>query len=378
MTDELCRWREHFPILERITYLNSCSQGALSDAVRAAYARYLADWDEFGSPWELWVDQEARARAAFAGLVGANPGEVAVTGSVSHAISSVASALPIEATRDTIVYTELDFPTAGQIAHAQARRGLRAVEIPASEDGSLDLDAAAELIDERTAIVLCSLVCYRNGFRLPVEELVALAHRSGALILIDAYQGIGALDVEVAGLGADLLTAGALKYLLASAGVAFLWCRSEVIEQLVPTQTGWFADEDIFAMDVHDYSPASDARRFQAGTPPVPSLYAAVAGMALVEEVGTAAIDGHVLRLAARLREETSELGGRCASPVGDSPLVSIPSSDAEALVGALADDGIVTSSRDGNLRVSLHGYNDDRDIDRLMAGLARHRHLLA
>lgn len=378
MTDLAARWRDAFPILAHTTYLNSCSQGALSDAVRAAYERYLADWDELGSPWELWVGKEDEARAAFGRLVDAGPEEVAVVGSVSHAVSSVVSAVPFADGRDTLVYTALDFPTVGQIFWAQERRGLRILEIPEGPDGGIDLDAAREMIDERCALVSCSLVSYRNGARLPVVDLVALAREQGAISLVDGYQGLGAMDVNVEGLGADLVAGGALKYLLASAGVAFLWCRKDLTERLVPTQTGWFADEDIFAMDVHDYSPAPDARRFQAGTPPIPSIYAAVAGIGIVNEVGVDAIEAHVGTLARRLVAEVEGLGATVATPTTETPgpMVAIRVHDAERLVAVLAEAGIVTSSRDGNLRVSLHFYNDDGDLDRFLAEFSRHREL--
>src|SRR5207302_999224 len=166
------RIRHRFPILERRLYVNSCSQGALSDAVRAAYEQYLADWDEKGAPWESWVERGEAARATFA----------------------------------------------------------------------------------------------------------RLAHERGALVLLDAYQSIGSLPLDVRELDVDFLAAGVLKYLLGSAGLAFFYARRELVERVWPTATGWFADRDIFAMDHRDYSPASTASRFQSGTPPIPAIYAGIAG----------------------------------------------------------------------------------------------------
>ena len=378
MSDLAASWRQRFPILEHRTYLNSCSQGALSDSVRAAYEQYLTDWDELGSPWELWVGKESEARQAFARLLGADASEVAVTGSVSHGASAVVSALPLDEHRDTLIYTALDFPTIGQILWAQERRGLRVVEIPEGPDGGIDLEAADKLIDDRAALVSFSLVSYRNGARLPVAQLAEMARSRGAITLMDGYQGIGAIDISVDSLGVDIITGGALKYLLASAGVAFLWCRADLAPRLTPTQTGWFADENIFAMDVHDFSPASDARRFQAGTPPVPSIYAAVAGMSLVAEAGIEAIDAHIGQLARRLTEEVEQLGATLATPrtAELGPMVAIRAANVDALVAALADEGIITSSRDGNLRISLHLYNNDEDLDTFLAAFARHHHL--
>jgi selenocysteine lyase/cysteine desulfurase len=150
---------------------------------------------------------------------------------------------------------------------------------------------------------------------------------------------------------------------------------------LVPTQTGWFADEDIFAMSIADYSPHASARRFDSGTPPVPSLYPGVAGMELMAEVGVPAIEAHVRGLADRFLAGCDELGATVATSRGENeygPLVCVVSTDPSALVDALAKDGIVTSSRDSNLRVSLHLYNVEEDVDRVLAALAANRPLLA
>ena len=83
-------------------------------------------------------------------------------------------------------------------------------------------------------------------------------------------------------------TGGALKYLLGSSGLGFLYCREDLLADIVPTVTGWFADEDIFKMDIYDYSPSSTARKFESGTPPIPNIYAGVAGMDLMHEIGIA------------------------------------------------------------------------------------------
>jgi selenocysteine lyase/cysteine desulfurase len=185
----------------------------------------------------------------------------------------------------------------------------------------------------------------------------------------------------VRALGVDLLTAGTVKYLLASAGLAFMYVRHDLHERLLPTQTGWFADEDIFQMDISDYSPAATARRFDSGTPPVPNIYAGIAGMGVVEEVGVAAIEEHVRTLVDRVVAGVDELGAQVATPLGEGefgPLVCVRSTDPEALVEALHEERIVTSSRDANLRISLHVYNVEGDVERVLQALAKHRHLLA
>jgi selenocysteine lyase/cysteine desulfurase len=148
-----------------------------------------------------------------------------------------------------------------------------------------------------------------------------------------------------------------------------------------PTSTGWFADEDIFQMDIYDYSPAPTARRFEHGTPPIPSIYAGIAGLELVQEIGVAEAQEHVRALTDQLTDSVDDLGGRVVTPrepERKGPLVAIASTDEHALVAALEDEGIVTSSRAGNLRVSFHGYNTSEDVEAVVAALARHRDLLA
>jgi kynureninase len=375
------RIRHRFPILERLVYVNSCSQGALSDSVRAAYEAYLHDWDEKGAPWEYWVERAETVRAAFAGLVGADADEVAVTTSLSAGVSALMSGLRFEEGRSKIVISDFEFPTVGQIAHAQEQRGRQVVHVPQDDDSTIPLERFAEAIDEETALVAVTHTCYRNGSRVDVEGVVRLAHERGALVLVDAYQAAGAIPIDVRALDVDFLAAGTVKYLLGSAGLAFLYCRSELVERIRPTSTGWFADEDIFEMDIYDYSPAPTARRFEHGTPPIPSIYAGIAGLELVQEMDVAEVEEHVRGLTAQLADGVDELGGRVVTPrepARKGPLVAIASTDEHALVAALGDEGIVTSSRAGNLRVSFHGYNTSEDVEAVVAALARHRDLLA
>jgi kynureninase len=375
------RIRHRFPIFERLVYINSCSQGALSDAVRKAYDDYLADWDEQGAPWEYWVERGQAARAAFARLVNADADEVAVTTSLSAGVSALATGLRFAGKRSKIVLTDFEFPTVGQIWHAQEARGARVVHVPPATDGTIPFDHFERAIDEETAIVSITHVSYRTGSMLDAERVAQLAHERGALVLLDAYQSVGSLPVDVGALGVDFLAAGALKYLLGSAGLAFFYARRDVVQKVWPAATGWFADKDIFAMDHRDYSPASTAARFQSGTPPIPAIYAGIAGIELMQEIGIAETRTHVNELNSRLIEGLDELRATLVTPRRPKrrgALICVKSNSVEALVTALRREGIVTSSRDGNLRISAHCYNSAEDVDAVLESLARHRRLLA
>ena len=374
------RIRHRFPIFDRLVYINSCSQGALSDVVRDAYSRYLADWDEHGAPWEYWVAQLEGARRSVAGLINAAEDEVAVTTSVSAGVSALASGLDCGSGRDKVVVSDFEFPTIGQIWHAQERRGARVVHVPAEPDATIPLELFDAAIDEETALVSVTHVCFRNGSRNDVAGVVELAHERGALVLVDAYQTVGSLPVDVRALDCDFLAAGVLKYLLGSAGLGFFYCRRDLVERIEPTATGWFADRNIFEMDIHDYSPAPTARRFEAGTPPIPAIYAGIAGIELMREIGIEETETHVRELNGLLLAGLDELGARVVTPRAPEQggaLVCVASTDVDRLVAALADGGVVTSSRDDNLRISAHCYNTAEDVSTVLDLLAQNRSLL-
>lgn len=375
--------RDRFPILERKTYLNSCSYGALSTEVRGAYEAYLQAREEFGSPWDQFVAKNEEVRGLFAELIRAAPEEIAVTASASAGLNAFVSGLDFSGRRRKIVVSDFEFPTVGQIWNAQKARGAEiayADQIDGAEGASVPLERFDALIDDETLLVSIAHVCYRNGARNDIAAIAKLARERGALVLLDAYQALGAVPIDVAALDVDALIGGPLKYLLASAGAGFLYVRKSLLTGINPFVTGWFAQADIFAMDHRRHAPASTARRFEAGTPPVPSLYAAAAGLRLVQSVGVSRIREHVLQLTDQLMRGARELDAALATPADPArrgPMVALRATDEAALVDRLGGAGIITSSRDGNLRVSPHFYNSSADIERLLAALREDRDLL-
>jgi selenocysteine lyase/cysteine desulfurase len=373
--------RHRFPLLAHAVYTNSCSQGALSVDVRAAYEQYLADWDAIGAPWDLWVERAESARDRVARLLNADPDEVAVTTSVSAGVSSLLSGFRHPEGRRKIVMSDFEFPTIGQIMHAQELLGVKVEHVPAAPDVTIPLDRMAEAIDDETGLVAITHVCFRNGSKTDVAEVIRIAHEAGAFVLLDSFQAVGAIPIDVRELNVDFLAAGTLKYLLGSAGLAFLFCRADLLPMITPTQTGWFADENIFAMDISDYSPSPTARKFESGTPPIPNIYAGIAGMDLMHEAGIADTEQHVNRLNDRLIADLDRIWARTVTPRDPAkrgPLIAVATTDERAMVQALAEDGILTNPRDGNIRLSWHCYNSEEDVAAVIAGLERHQDLLA
>jgi selenocysteine lyase/cysteine desulfurase len=377
MTIELGALRRRFPLLERKTYLNSGSYCALADTVRDAFNAYMEDRLAVGANWDVWVMKNEAVRAAMARVLRVTPDEIAVTASASAGINALASALDFSGPRRKVVVSDFEFPTHAQIWHAQERVGAEVVHVPAAADGYIPLENFARLIDERTQVVAVTQVCFRNGARLDIAGITRLAHERGARVMLDCYQAIGAMTVDARALGVDFAVGGMLKYLLGTAGIGFLYVRSGLSGGLVPRNSGWFAQQDIAAMDITANRPAPSARRFEAGTPPVVNCYAAEAGLKIILETGTDVIEERVRALTRRCMEGLSAIGWPAVTPADDlrrGPMVAVPSVDAAGLFARLLEQDIVTSFRDNNLRATVHFYNSEADIDRFVATLAAHR----
>jgi selenocysteine lyase/cysteine desulfurase len=364
-------FRKLFPIFDERVYLNSCSQGALGRPVQAALEEFTQSWHRQGNPWELWCERMEELRAEFAALINAEPDEVAVTFSASTAVGALASALDWSE-RPRVVTSDFDFPTMGHVWLAQRARGAEVAYARAQGD-RLPLEAFEAEVDERTRLVATSHVCYRNGFKTDLAALAELAHAHGAPLLVDAFQSMGTEPLDVKALGVDALVTGTLKYLLGTPGVALLYVRRELAERLRPTDTGWFGQADPFAYDVHHLDYAPGARRFQSGSPPVPAVYAALAALRLLREVGLDAVRDQVRALADLAVSGLRQRGLDVMTPDDPAcrgPLVMVRCQDVQRLLARLAERDVLCSTRDGALRVSFHHYNSEADVAALLSGL--------
>lgn len=373
-------FRALFPTLERKAYLASGSYGLLAKPVEAAFRQYLDDRLERGVDWGDWGARTEAVREGMAALLNGQPDEIAITTSASDGINSLASAIDFAGPRNKVLLSNLEFPTGAQIWHAQAPRGAVVQHVAEAQDGGVPLEHFAAAIDETTKLIQITHVCYRNGQRLDIEAITRLAHERGAMVLLDAFQSVGALDVDVQALEVDFAVGGMLKYLLGTAGIGWLYVARQHLG-LTPTVSGWFAQADIDAMDIFANDPAPSARRFQTGTPPVVNCYAAEAGIDLIGGVGIQAIDTRIREITGEAMDRLIDAGCRLATPREDSrrgPQVAIRSRDAALLTEKLAERGVVVSWRDGHVRAMFHAYNDGSDVGALIDGLMAHRDLLA
>ena len=370
MTDPLLRFRAHFPILESTTYLVSNSLGAMPRSVPARLAEYADEWATRGvRAWaQGWWSMPVRVGDEIAPLIGAGPGEVAMVPSVSLAQAEVFSALDYGNGRDTIVMTELDFPSVRYVYDQLATRlGARVVVVPSEDGVRVDEERLMAAIDERTRLVSISHVLFRSAYVMDVARVAAHAHAMGALMSLDAYHSVGVLPVDVHALGADFLTGGVLKWLCGGPGGCFLWVRPEVSASVAPALTGWQAHRQPFAFEP-EMSYADGAWRWLGGTPVIPALYAATAGPQLLREAGMDAVRAKSLRQTARLIELADARGfpltvAREPGRRGGTVAFDVPHAR-EVAQALLAADIIVDYRPGAGIRIAPHFYTSDEELE--------------
>jgi len=355
-------YRAEFPIFRRSIYLNSCSLGALSTRSRAKVDECLDLWETRGAAawYEIWWAALAELRARYARLIGGAEGSIALHANISSALTAVAESLDYRR-RPKVVVTSLEFPTVAYQWLARAADGVELVVVESPDGVGVPVDAIARAIDDRTALVATSHVFFTSGAIQDVRALAEAAHRRGALLLVDGYQAAGQLPVDVRALDADVYCSGGLKWLLGGTGVAFVYARPELWPALAPRASGWFAHRDQFRFDAGALELHPDARRLEAGTPPLLPVYAQLGGLELLEELGAGEIRRRTMALAEDLIEGARAAGLRprvAATADERSAIVMLPSADPAGDVRRLAAAGIVADSRPGHVRLSPYFYN--------------------
>jgi selenocysteine lyase/cysteine desulfurase len=368
---EVIAFRRHFPIFRDKMHLASNSMGALSEEVIEAQRLYLDERLRYGTTWRFAMPRHEELRAAFADLIGAKTAEIALCASATQALGAVASCFDWRE-RPGIVFDEYSFPSTTYLWRAQEQRGADVRRVDARTDGSLPPQQFEAALDASTQIVATSRVCYKNGYRQDVAALARLAHDHGALMVVDDYQCLGTRAVDVRADDCDVLVSGSAKYLLGSPGLGFLYVKEELVGRLHPTLTGWFGQEDMNAFQVNSHDEASDARRFQTGTPALSAIYESLAAIRLLKEQGLGKVGDWVGRLTRHAMDRLAAEGYAFATPLDDErrgPQISIRVKNGAGVIEELLARGIVCSSRDGNIRTAWHYYNTVEDVDALVDG---------
>ena len=376
--DPLLRFRAEFPILERTTYLVSNSLGAMPRATRERLMEYADEWDEWGvRAWARgWWEMPRAVGDGIAPLIGAGAGEVVMLPNVSAAVASVVSALDYGAGRDTIVTTELDFPSVRYVYDGLATRlGARVTAVP-SDDGGLTIDTERLLaaIDERTRLVAVSHVLFRSAYIMDAHAICRRAREVGALVLLDAYHAVGVIPVDVKALGVDFYVGGVLKWLCGGPGGAFLYASPGASERHAPGVTGWQAHARPFAFEP-EMEFAAGAQRWLGGTPPIPALHAAIEGPRIIREAGIEAIRAKSMRQTARLVELAEARGYTVHAPRDPARRGGTVAFDVdhgyEVAQYLLARDVVVDYRPGAGIRVAPHFYTTDAELETAVSAIA-------
>jgi selenocysteine lyase/cysteine desulfurase len=362
--------RTEFSLLDRYIYLNACSLGPLPRRGRAALARYGSDWDEKGTPvwYSDWLPLLASFRERIAELLQAPAGTTAIAPSVSVALTTLATGLPLAPGRNKVLIGELDFPTIG---HQWLSRPGYEVEFVPSRDGMTIPPAAfAERIDDRTALVVTTHLFYTTGYLQDVRAIADAAHAQGALCVIDGYQTCGCVPLDVGAMDCDAFVGGCLKWLSGGPGNAFMYVRPELIPKVRPQGTGWFATRDPFSFTLQQLDFAEDARRLETGTWAVPSHYAGLAGLELILEVGVENIQERLRDLTDRILERCDQAGVRTFTPRERERrcgIVTLECEHPEEVEAQLHAAGVIVDSRPGRVRLSPHWCVTEEELERGM-----------
>lgn len=372
MTHDPDRWRSRFPILANTTYLVNHSLGAMPGTVHAKLHAFADQWATRGvRAWaEGWWSSPVDVGNVLAKLLNAPPNSVVMHQNVSVIQALVASALDFTGKRNKVVYTDQEFPTNMYVWEGFEKYGARVHCVP-TDGVECDLGQLLEAIDETTLIVPLSHVSYKSHFLQDAKAICKRARDVGALVLLDTYQSLGTVPVDVQELGVDMVCGGSVKWLCGGPGAGYLYVRPDLLPKLEPRITGWAAHAAPFAFETGPQRYADGIRRMLHGSPAVASFLTATCGYEIVIEAGPKNIRAHSLALTGNLREQLLARGFLINSPAraerrGGTLTVGLSDDEnGPAFVKALEARGILVDHRPGaGIRVSPHFYTRAEELD--------------
>jgi kynureninase len=374
MSDPLLRWRAEFPILDTCTYLVSHSLGAMPRTARLQASRFLDAWDSRGvRAWsEGWWHTSRQTGDLLAPLLGVPPGSVTMLQNVSVAQSVIVSSLDFSGARRRIVTPLLDFPTNHYVFEGWRRHGAEIAYVASADGLTVPADVWLPLIDERAALVCCSLVLFRSSSITDIAPILARARDVGAPVVLDVYQATGTLPMDLGALGVEFAVGGSVKWLCGGPGAGYLYVRPDLATTLTPAVTGWAAHARPFAFETGAMVHADGEERFASGTPNVAAWMIAQAGYRIVNEIGVPAIREKSLRQTRRIIEHALSRGWRVRTPQDDARrggTVTIDVSDGARVAADLIARGVIIDHRpDAGIRMAPHFYTTDDEIGHALA----------
>jgi kynureninase len=377
MPDDLLRYRSEFPILERTNYMISNSLGAMPKAVYDALRGYADVWSTRGvRAWEeRWWMLAAEVGNEIGALMNAQKGSVSLHQNVTTSQAVVASCFDFSGKRNKVVYSDMNFPSVMYFWEAQRQYGAQVCMVKTDDGVTVPTDRLLNAIDEHTLIVPISHVLFRSSYINDAKAIIDKAHRVGAYVILDTFQSLGTVPVDIQSLDADFACGGVLKWLCGGPGVAYLYVRPDLGTKLEPKLTGWFAHEDSFAFATGPIRYADPPFRFMNGTTHIPAIEASRPGLRIIQDVGVEKIRAKSKRQTARLIELADQQGWKVNTPRhpeqrGGTVSIDMPESQ-QVSRDLLARDILVDWRPKAGVRFSPHFYNSDAEVDAAMNAVA-------
>ena len=373
---DVLEFRGLFPIHQEFAYFNHAAISPLNTRVAGAMRDYLEITQR--APFEHWPAQLSGAVGSMkeraAQLIGAaNPSEIVPMANTAAGINTAAQSLPLRA-GDNVLVLDGDYPAVIYPWLNLAPRGVLVKWVPQVQ-GGLDLEVLRARVDSRTRVIAISTAMFATGFRNDIAAVGALCQERGIFLVVDAIQTLGAFPIDVRACHIDFLSCGGQKWLLATPGSGFLYCRQELIESLqLGAYVGTTSTVDAANYLDYNFTLLPTAERFNLGTPNLPGIVGLDAALGLILEAGPARIAERVLALTDLLIADLQDRGYQVRSnldPAHRSGIVIVEAPEPEAARLKLLEAGIITSVRGGGLRVSPHFYNLEEEVRRVGAELA-------
>jgi kynureninase len=364
--EDLLARRVDYPILDRKSaYLINNSLGAMHRGTRDRLAEFADRWDTDGVvAWSTWFPEMTRVADLLGTIIGAPAGTTILRQSVADAINAVVSCLDVTGRRNRVVTTAADWPGTHYMWAEHCRRhGGELVVVPYEPDGvTVDAQRVADAIDDRTLVASVSLVQFRTSTLLDLPPIRDAARRGGALLLLDAYQAVGAVPIDVVANDVDVCVGGSVKFLCGGPGNGWLYIRPDLAETLRPSAVGWISHERPFDFEWADIAYAPGIQRFAGGTPNVPAAYAASPGFQAIVDVGLARVRERSQSLTQLIVDGSVERGFGVRSPLDPDRRgghVTVDVEDAQRVHEQLIERGFIVDYRPGGgIRIGPHFFS--------------------
>ena len=359
--------RQNFPVTERVAYLNSAAAGPVSIASQAAAAGYYEKMMRDGDVhWNRWlVDREA-VRKRIAAFINAEPEEIAFTTNTSQGMNVIVDALE---DRGEVISSELEFPVT---TLPWMHRRIPVHLLPA-RDGEVLIEDIQEAMTNKTGIIALSHVQFSNGFRVDPQAVGEI--KGTHVLVINASQSAGAFAIDVKRMKIDALCATGHKWLLSGYGSGFVYLSRQLLDQSQPRSLGWLSVEDPFEMRNDEFRPRHDAAaRVELGCPHFAGIFSLGAALDLIGEIGAENIQARVLELNRFATSRLKEDGWKVLSPLQNESSRSaetlVEVDEPGRVVRQLLSRGVIVTEKPQGIRVATHFFNNEEDIEKLIAGL--------